>query len=135
VLVDLGLVEQRYRAVLEVIDGAASVTDGVQRSRVRETTTLRARTLPSVLRLQLVRHPLGVAVTQSKRRYRLGNRPPAELCNYCFGCDIMTDSTLASLALHRLASMLTPYHAGLHSQNSSARGTARELTLPAPGAP
>ncbi len=26
-LVELGLVEQRYRAVLEVLDGAASVTD------------------------------------------------------------------------------------------------------------
>ena len=30
-LVELGLVEQRYRAVLEVLDGAASVTDVARR--------------------------------------------------------------------------------------------------------
>lgn len=31
VLVELGLVEQRYRAVLEVLDGAASITDVARR--------------------------------------------------------------------------------------------------------
>ena len=31
VLVELGLVEQRYKAVLEVLDGAVSVTDVARR--------------------------------------------------------------------------------------------------------
>ena len=37
-LVELGLVEQRYRAVLEVLDGAASVTDGARRYGVGRQT-------------------------------------------------------------------------------------------------
>jgi transposase-like protein len=38
VLVELGLVEQRYKAVLEVIDGAASVTDVARRYGVGRQT-------------------------------------------------------------------------------------------------
>ena len=37
-LVELGLVEQRYRAVLEVLDGAASVTDVARRYGVGRQT-------------------------------------------------------------------------------------------------
>jgi len=33
VLVELGLVEQRYKAVIEVLDGAVSVTDVARRDR------------------------------------------------------------------------------------------------------
>ena len=37
-LVELGLVEQRYKAVIEVLDGAASVTDVARRYGVGRQT-------------------------------------------------------------------------------------------------
>jgi transposase-like protein len=41
VLVELGLVEQRYKAVLEVLDGALSVTDVARRYGVGRQTVHR----------------------------------------------------------------------------------------------